>query len=56
MIKTFDEFVRDCNNIWNEQNRVITFRCVNELEEVIYDLYDSWDFDIDYDNETIEIY
>ena len=52
---TFDKFVKDYNKYYQTKEKKI--RLTNkEVEEVIWDLYDTEDFEIDYDREIINLY
>lgn len=55
MIKTFDQFVKDYNEYYQENVRVVRISTM-EIDEIMFNLYDSDDFEIDYDNETIEVF
>lgn len=54
MIVNFKDFVRDFKSYYGKG----AIRVGNQvdMQEVMYDLYDSDDFEIDYDNEIIEIF
>lgn len=53
MIKTFKEFFNDCSAYYGE--KIISIKN-SELEETIFNLYDTDDFEINYDEETIELF
>lgn len=54
-IVTFEEFVVDYNEYYQCDLKVV--RCnTNDIEEIIDNLYDNSDYEIDYDNEVIELY
>ena len=53
MTITQDEFVNDYNEYYQCNFKVVK---TNDLPEVMYNLYDTDDFEIDYDKETIELY
>lgn len=55
MIKKFHEFVKDFNEYYQVNYKVINVN-TNDIYEVMFDLYDSDDFEIDYDLELIEIF
>lgn len=55
MIKTFKEFIKDYNEFYQTNLRVVNINS-HEIFDVMYDLYDSDDFDINYDEKTIEIF
>lgn len=54
MIKSFKEFAKDYYKFYNTKNVVI--RTESDFEIVIEELYDKERFDIDYENEIIEIF
>ena len=55
MKKTFNEFIADYNRFYQCNLRVIRID-THEIFNVMYDLYDSDDFEIDYDKEIIEVF
>lgn len=55
MIKTFKEFVHDYNNFYQTNLNVVKIN-PNEMDEVMYDLYDTDDFEVNYDEKIIELY
>ncbi|WP_297993877.1 hypothetical protein [uncultured Clostridium sp.] len=55
MIKTFKEFVDDYNDYYQTNFNVVRVNSL-ELPEVMYYLYDTEDFEIDYDKKIIELY
>ena len=55
MTITQDEFVNDYNEYYQCNFKVVKIN-TNNLLEVMYNLYNTDDFKIDYDKETIELY
>ncbi len=55
MIKTFKEFIQDYNEYY-QTNLLAIYTNTNELPEVMFDLYNTDDFEINYDEETIELF
>lgn len=52
---TFEQFTKDYNEYYQCDVRFV--RCSSdEVEEIIDNLYDNNDFEVNYDNETIELY
>lgn len=52
---SYDQFVKDYNEFYQENVRVI--RCdFSDLPEVMYDLYDTDNFEIDEDTKEIELF
>ena len=54
MTITQDEFVNDYNEYYQCNFKVVKIN-TNDLPEVMYNLYNTDDFEIDYDKETIEL-
>lgn len=55
VIVEFDKFVTDYNNQYDTDYRLIRLDTFS-LCDVIYDIYNSDDYEIDYDREVIELY
>ena len=55
MIKTFAEFMDDYNEYYHTNFKAVRIYS-QELPCVMYDLYDTDDFEIDYDKKIIELY
>lgn len=51
---SFKQFKVDYEQYYNE--KLSTIRTEFEMDEVIYDLYDTDNYEINWDNETIELY
>lgn len=52
---SYDQFVKDYNEFYQENVRVV--RCSTlDLPEIMYELYDTDDYEIDEDTETIELF
>lgn len=52
--KTFKEFIKDYRNYYNE--KVVRVVDESEMQEVCYDLYNTENFEIDYEAKTIELF
>lgn len=55
MIITYDQFIKDYNEYYQENVRVVRTDTM-EIDEIMLNLYGSDDFEINEDDETIEIY
>lgn len=55
MTITFDKFIKDYNEYYQTNLRVININ-THDIQEVMFDLYDTDDFEIDYDEESIELF
>lgn len=55
MIKTFEDFIQDYNKFYQCNFRIINCS-THDLPEIMDNLYDTDDFEIDNDNETIELF
>lgn len=55
MTVTFDQFVKDYNKYYQCNFRTIHVN-THDIFEVMWNLYDTDDFEIDEDNETIELF
>ena len=53
MVKTFSDFITDYNHYYQCKFKELHLNDA-DLEEVIFDLYDSSDYEINYDEKTIE--
>lgn len=53
-IKTFDDFITDYNHYYQCKFKELHLNDA-DLEEVIFDLYDTDNYEINYDEKTIEI-
>lgn len=54
MIITFKEFIKDYYKYYNEKEVII--RNNSEMQDVLYELYDTDEFEINYDERTIELF
>lgn len=54
MTITFKEFIKDYCKHYNEKEVIV--RDNSEMQEVLYELYDNDDFEINYDEKTIELF
>lgn len=52
---TFKQFIADYNNCYQTNYRIISTD-TNNLPEIMFDLYDTDDFEVNYENNTIELY
>ena len=52
---TYDEFILDYNEYYQENVRILRTNTM-DLPEIFFNLYDSDDYEIDDDTETIRIY
>ena len=52
---TFEQFINDFNELNQTNYRVIQLD-TNSVCDTIYELYETDDFEIDYDEEIIELY
>lgn len=52
----FKKFMEDYKSYYNEQNDNFEIRTEEDMQEIIYDIYDTDKFEINYENKTIEIY
>lgn len=52
---TFSQFIKDFNQYYQTEYRSIQLDS-NSLIDSMLDLYDTDDFEIDWDNETIELF
>lgn len=52
---TFKQFNKDFREYYNVKDSY-TIRTHSDMEEVIYDLYNTDDFDINYDKNIIELF
>ena len=52
---TFDKFIKDFNTYYQIDYRVVRID-TNEIFETMFALYDADDFELDYDEEMIELY
>ena len=52
---TYDEFILDYNEYYQENVRILRTNTM-DLPEIFFNLYDSDDYEIDDDAETIRIY
>ena len=52
---TFDEFILDYNEYYQENVRILRTNTM-DLPEIFFNLYDSDDYEIDEETETIRIY
>jgi hypothetical protein len=55
MTITFDEFIAKYNKIYNTNVRYL-FTNALEIDSIMENLYDTCEFDIDEETETIELY
>lgn len=55
MIKNFNEFIKDFNEYYQVNYKNITLKDC-DIPEVIYNLYDSDEFEVYYDLKLIEIF
>jgi hypothetical protein len=55
MIITYEQLVKDYNEYYQENVRVV--RCnTNDIFEIMFNIYDTDDFEINEDEETIELF
>lgn len=54
-IVTYKQFIKDYNEYYQENVRVVRAN-THELPEIIFNLYDTDDFEYDDDKEVIELY
>jgi hypothetical protein len=52
---TIDEFIQKYNKVYNTNIRCL-FTNTHEIYSIMEKLYDACDFDIDEENETIELF
>jgi hypothetical protein len=55
MTITFDEFIQRYNEVYHENRRCL-FTNTLEIDSIIEKLYDTIEFDINEETETIELY
>jgi hypothetical protein len=55
-IVSFKEFIKDYMGYYNAKNNNFSIRTNEEMQEIMYDIYDTDNFEINYDNKTIEMY
>lgn len=55
MEKTFKDFCKDYREYYQVKGRFY-IPTEDDMQEVIYDLYDTEDFEVDYENEVVFIY
>ena len=57
MEKTFKEFSKDYGRYYGlKTGEYFRIETEDDMQEVIYDLYDTEDFEVDYENKVIFIY
>lgn len=55
MIITYEQLVKDYNEYYQENVRVV--RCnTNDIFEIMFNIYDTDDFEINEDEKTIELF
>ena len=52
----FEDFKRDYKEYYKDDGKYLMISTYSEMEEIMNDLYDTDDFVMDYENETIELY
>lgn len=51
---TFKQFTIDYKEFYKE--KLTTIRTELDMQEILYDIYDSDSFEVDYENKLIELY
>ena len=52
----FKEFIKDYREYYNEQDKHFKIGSEEDMEDVIYDLYNVESYEVDYDRKIIELY
>jgi hypothetical protein len=55
-IVKFKYFKKDYRKYYNEDSNCISIRTEDKMQETLFDIYDTDDFEIDYEKEIIELY
>lgn len=53
---SFKEFINDYREYYNDHNKCFSIKTEEDMEEVIYDIYSTDNFDVDYEHGIIELY
>jgi hypothetical protein len=53
---SFNDFIKDYREYYDERSKHISIRTEDDMQEVLFDIYDVENFEIDYENEIIELY
>ena len=55
-IVSFKDFKKDYKVYYGDASKYLIISTYSEMEEILFDLYSTDKFEMDYENETIELY
>jgi len=53
---SFKDFKKDYREYYNDKKKCFKISTYSEMEEILFDLYNTDKFEIDYEHEMIELY
>jgi hypothetical protein len=52
----FKDFIKDYKEYYSDNSEIFTIRTRDDMQEILYEIYNTEDFEIDYDRKLIELY
>lgn len=53
---SFKDFKKDYKEYYKDEDKYLMISTYSEMEEILFDLYSTDKFEMDYENEIIELY